>query len=413
MKKHFQLRNLQLMRSLIVLVLFIIFCSHLSFAQQYDDWLITGNKDLRHSNLQQALKDHNNQIEVLSLDPIVYLNGARLNKALGDDVASKLDLMISKRLNPLSLMIIDPELRSKYSAKKIYEYNYKNIGDTFVKSPSKYKHYKKLLDKLDLEHSQDSLITLVINKLNNLEIDDAESILKEIKIYDNNKAIIYDLYGKIYMKRNELTIAIKYFDMSIKANPSFSIAYHNRSICHKLLGSIDQAKKDLNSAIDLNDNISLFYFTQAKLNERIGDKNSALISYENAMNIDKNYNEVLINYSQLLKSLGQYDEGAKYLNLAIPTDNNSFENIFLEANLNFIYGEYEKAITGYDSYLQGYPNDSESIFNRGLSKLLLRNYEEGCKDLSISIHIDNNLEHRRLYNIFCNQSTKTTLKKSK
>jgi len=372
-----------------------------------------GNNDLRHSNLQQALKDHNKQIEVLSLDPMEYATGARLNQAMGNNLESQLDLMISKRLNPLSLMVLDPVIRSKYSAKKIYGYNYNNLEDAFIKSPSKYEHYKKIFDKLDLEHSQDSLITIVLDKLNNLEIDEAENTLKTIKIYDNNKAIVYDLYGKIYMKRNDPTLAIKYFDMSIKANPAFSIAYHNRSICHKLLGSYDLAKKDLLNAISLNDNISLFYFTQAKLNEKIGDKEAALNSYENAMSIDENYKEALINYSQLLKGLGQYEEGAKYLNIAVSENVGTSENIFLEANLNFIYGEYDKAISGYEIYLKDYPNDSESIFNMGLSKLLLRNNEEGCKDLSRSISIEDNIEHRKLHQMFCNQNNNQSLNKAK
>ena len=379
-----------------------IFICSLCIAQQYENnWLSAANNYHKKADFVRALKNYNLYIDNNPDDPMGYIYRARMYETMGRKSESQIDLKIAQRLNPLSLMVVDPSLRSRYSAKKIYEFNFKKLDDAFVKSPSRYEDYEKVLDQLAVNHSQDSLITLIIERLNRFDVDRAEKLLNEVSARPHNEAIVYDLYGKVYMKRNDYETAIDYFNLAIEANPSFPIAYHNRSICYKLLGEYELAEQDLSTAISLNDDISLFYFTQAKLNERIGDYESALSSYKKALNKDENYREALINYSQLLKGLGDYEEGLKLLNQAIAESDDQMEIDFLEANINFIYGEYEEAISGYRSYLKFLPNDSSALFNLGLSRILIRQNQQGCKDLRRSIEISDEEEHRELYQLFC------------
>ena len=381
----------------------VLFLTTDTFAQRDDDWLVMGMQSLKFGSVNQALNNYNNHIETFPTDPLGYIYRARLNETIGNLAESELDLRIAQRLNPLSLMIVDPGLRSKFSAKKNYDFNFNNLDNAFVKSPSRYQDYKKVFDQLELNHSQDTRIEMVIQELNNLNINEAEKLLEKVEINDNNEAIVNDLYGKVFMKRGDYNTAIDYFTLSIEAAPLFSIAYHNRSLCYQLLGQMELAQDDLSQAIGLNDEISMFYFTQAKLNEKLGDKDAAISNYEDAISIDQDYQEALINYSQLLKGLGDYNEGLKYLNRAVEEIDNDMESTFLEANLNFIYGEYEKAIDGYNSYLLTNQKDPSAIFNRGLSQILLRRTQDGCSDLKQSIELDLNKNHENLLRLFCNQ----------
>lgn len=370
-------------------------------SQQSNDWLTLGKNSVRQGNIELALRNYELHIEENPQDPIGYIHRARLYNAMGRTNESIMDIDIAQRLNPLSLMYVDPELRSKYSAKKTYNYSYDNLDNSFVKSATKFDDYMKLKEKIDLSHSQDEIFTDVIYNLYRKDIDKAEELLKEVIISDENKSLYYDLYGKINLKRNKYAVAIEHFTISIEHNPKFSIAYHNRSIAYQLLGEYEKAKEDLDSAIDLNNDISLFYFSLAKLNEKTGDEDSAMNNYESAIEIDENYAEALTNYSLLLKGLGEYDEGIKYLNKAIKSSNDMVENSFLKAKLNFIYGEYALAVDEYENYLQENPNDGEALYNIGLAKILLRKKDEGCMDISKSLELVTNNKNKILYQLFC------------
>jgi len=382
-----------------MVLLLIPMLTVISFGQHDDNWFTLGKISFNQSDLERSLYNFSQHIEHHPEDPMGYIYRAKIYKALGRKNESDLDLKIAQRLNPLSLMIVNPSLRSRTVSKNLYEYTYSDLNAPFIKSLSNYDHYQNILTQLKLYHSQDSLISSAISYLIKFDVDKAEMELNQVAINESNKALVNDIYGKIYMKRERYSQALDYFNKSIEADQSFSIAYHNRSVCYKNMGEMENAKNDLETAISLNDNIAVFYFSQAKLNESLGNNKEAKLNYEQALEIDSGYKEALSNYAQLLKSLGQYSAGVKYLNQVI--DSESEESLFLEANIDFIYGEYEKAIEGFENYLVIHADDSSALFNLGLSKILLRRTDEGCSHIEESLLYEEKEKHQNLYNLFC------------
>jgi len=102
----------------------------------------------------------------------------------------------------------------------------------------------------------------------------------------------------------------------------------------------------------------------------------------------------------LLKALGHYNEGLIRSNKLIKNEE-SIEEIFLEANIQFVYGEYEKAIDGYNNFLQDYPLDTDALYNKGLSKILLRKTTDGCTDIEQSLSLEKNEKRSKLFDMFC------------
>ncbi len=395
------------MKNLIHIIIYLC-CITLPIQAQLDtDWLIMGNNNLNSSNLMIALENYTEHIQNNPEDPMGYIYRGTLYRAMGRENESNQDLKFAQKLNPFSLMLIDPSLRSKYTAKKSFAFNYQNLDQSFIKSPSRFKDYQKVINKFDLNKQDKLIISEVISLLNDLKIDEAQSKLESIEKSSVNAAIVYDLFGKIKMKKEDYFSAIDYFNKALEVDPSFSIAYHNRSICQKLLGNFEEAKKDLDKAIGLNSDVSIFFFTEAKLYEKIGEPDKAIESYELALENDSNYKEAMINYSQLLKGLGDYSQGLKYMNRAIGDDDDNPETIFLQANLDFIYGEFEDAISGYNEYLDYFPSDASSKFNKGLSKVLLREYDEGCEDMESGLNDMTKENHHKIYKMFCLQNLET------
>jgi len=388
------------MKKFLIIFFLIPVVTLISYGQNDEKWFTLGKISFSQNDLQQSLFNFSHYIEDYPQDPIGYIYRAKIYKALGRNDESDLDLEIAERLNPLSLMIVNPSLRSQSLSKNLYSYSNVDSTEPFNKSLSNYDSYKNKIEELDLFHAQDSLITSSLNHLIKYEVNKAELVLNQVNINNNNKAIVYDIYGKIYMKKGDYRKALEYFNKSIEADKGFAIAYHNRSVCYKNMGNIASAKKDLDTAISLNDNVAVFYFSKAKLNQSLGNKKKAKANYEQALELDNDYTAALTNYAQLLKNLGEYGEGVKYLNQAIDSDTD--ESLFLEANIDFIYGEYEKAIVGFENYLDIHADDSSALFNLGLSKILLRRTDEGCSHIEESLLYKEKEKHQNLYNLFCN-----------
>jgi len=387
--------------NLIFKIIILSLVSITLFGQQSNDaWLTQGNNNYRQGDYKRALMNYENYIQIQPEDPVGYLLRARVHEVMGNTGLSQVDLNIAQNLNPLSLIHINPALRSIHLARKSYDYNFENLNKAFYKSPAKLTAYKSVLDQIDLGHSQDSLIDLVLKHLNNKDIIQAESILDEIEVNPMNQSIILDLKGKALMKQGKYVKAKDVFIEAINHNPRFAIAYHNLSICYSLLDQQEEAKINLMKAISLKDDVSLFYFTLAQLNEGNSNNEDAIENYEKAISLDSEYKEAMVNYSQLLKSLGEYEGGLSYLDKAINMVDDD-ERKYLEANLKFVYGEYDDALQLYKSYLLTHPEDGDALYNIGLTKILLRRSVEGCSDIDQSLTLQTDKEREKLHNLFC------------
>jgi tetratricopeptide (TPR) repeat protein len=163
----------------------------------------------------------------------------------------------------------------------------------------------------------------------------------------------------------------------------------------------DKAKEDLEIAISINDELPMFHFAFAKLNQKIDNFDTAKEYYKNAIDIDNNYIEASANYSQLLKSIGDFDASLIYLSDLDSYRIDTAEEHYLKANLHFVYGEYLDAKNHFTEYLSSYPEDDDAQYNLGLTKLLLREYSEGCECISKSLEINVNEKRMEIYDAYC------------
>ncbi len=383
----------------------ISFCvaTYPGLAQDAVNWLNTGDVAFVGSNYQLALDSYNEYIERNPEDPRGYLQRGKLHAAMGHNYKARLDLEMAESLNPLSHMYMDMGLRSNYYAEKFYNYDIENKEAAFSKSPVRVEHYDEYLNKQKSNHEEDGLMIEAINNIRNYKFDAAEIALSEINPNPSNLPIIHDLKGLIYLKKQQLDSAIVHFTEAINLEPSFAIAYHNRAICYKLQNRNSEAKEDISKAIDINDEFPIFFFTFARLHQKLEDFELAKFYYEKAITRDKGYFEAMANYSQLLKGLGDFESSMYLLSEAASWNINDLERKFLMANLQFVYGEYDESVKNYEVYIADFPNDSDAIFNLGLAKLLLREYEEGCEYIQESIELDQNKKRNEIYTSYCSE----------
>lgn len=369
-----------------------------------DDLLNLADYYTRQSSFLEAKIVLDNYLEVYPGSALGYVKRSKVHGMLGEFQKRKSDLRMAQQINPYSLIYVDPKVRAKYIAKKKYEYTLDEFGESFTKSPIKYKYYIKIIEDLTGDEETRELLAQAVWQLYKGNITECEIFLNQIQQTDDSEGIIYDLQGLISYKKGDLEQAEEYYTKAIEVLPDYSIAYHNRSIIFKHRGQYKRAKTDLEQALATNNEISLFYFTLGKLNEKLENQKAAIEAYKMAVLLDGDYSEALVNYGHVLKGIGNYQEAVNYLNETIRNHPGKTENLFLRGNINLIYGEYDLALDDYDRYLASFPYDAGALYNRGISNILIQNDEQACLDIAKSLDIEMNEGIRAFYDAFCSQN---------
>lgn len=76
--------------------------------------------------------------------------------------------------------------------------------------------------------------------------------------------------GNLLYKQGKILEAIEMYTKGIKINDGHSILYSNRARCYKQLGKLDEALKDIQTAIDLDDQNIKAYLIQGQLLAELG-----------------------------------------------------------------------------------------------------------------------------------------------
>lgn len=244
----------------------------------------------RQGDFDQAIKSLNKYIELNDMDHKAYLRRAMLFDEMGQNSLMLQDLETANYLNPFGHLVYDRAQRSQILERRNFNYEWitsdsDNNIESFRKSPLTSHHYKTLIDNAN-QSEVDSIINLAMRAIDLEYYDEAIDYLEQVNSNVLIQKIAFDLKGIINIKQNNIKDAIKNFTEAIVLDPEFAIAYHNRSLCYKLIEEYELAKNDLETAINLNNDYAQFYFTKALLSESIDEENQAVKYYQKAIDTD-------------------------------------------------------------------------------------------------------------------------------
>jgi len=189
-------------------------------------------------------------------------------------------------------------------------------------------------------------------------------------------------YGKALSEQNgKLNEAIQQYDIAIKLDTNFSIAYNNRGVAKDMKGEKESAILDYSKAISLNSDYKLAYSNRAMAKKDINDFKGALADinisiikspeegayYRNRGLIrmaEKKYKEALNDFSTALK----YDP-----KLAYAWSDRGTAKYFL--------GDYLSSVEDYDKAIRYKKDFADAYFNRAASKMKLNETMSACGDL--------------------------------
>lgn len=361
------------------------------------DWPSIPDANLYTGNYRQAVEDFSEYIDRNPNNPIAYIQRAKAYGMLGEFTSKENDILKAIQLNPVKThLILSKGNRTSAVAKKAFDYSQKD--GSFTKSPVRIQDYSLSLDELD--NLSMSIVRNILKSAISYDLGSVELLIDQQKFSDIPDYLRSDMVGLYYLKSGELDEATHYFEQSTQQNPKYALAYHNLAIAHYLSGDVEAALEEIQIALELKEDLPLLHYTKASFIEMSNPK-LALDYYQKAIALDDNYTEAKVNYSSLLKSDGNYDDSLVYLSSSLDNVDQLTERKFIEGTLSLVDGDYTAAISSYNEYLTFEPEDPDGLFNRGLSYLLLSNYNEGCSDIDASLTLKNDLERSEIFNQLC------------
>jgi len=203
-------------------------------------------------------------------------------------------------------------------------------------------------------------------------------------------------------KKNNLQIAKKLYNETLKANPYYEGAHNNLGILLNQLGEYQKAISAYKKAIQIEPNNVAAYNNLGFVFYQLGEYQKAISSYENAIQIKPNYADVYYNLGNTLKKLEEHQKAITSYEKAIQINPNYADVYYNLGNTLKELGEHQKAQNCYKKVIQINPNHYKAYNNLGSLFNELEEHEKAknCYEKAIQINPNYVNAHNNLGNIF-------------
>ena len=203
-------------------------------------------------------------------------------------------------------------------------------------------------------------------------------------------------------KKNNLQIAKKLYNETLKANPYYEGAHNNLGILLNQLGEYQKAISAYKKAIQIEPNNVAAYNNLGFVFYQLGEYQKAISSYENAIQIKPNYADVYYNLGNTLKKLEEHQKAITSYEKAIQINPNYADVYYNLGNTLKELGERQKAQNCYKKVIQINPNHYKAYNNLGSLFNELEEHEKAKNYYEKAIQINPNYvnAHNNLGNIF-------------
>ena len=184
--------------------------------------------------------------------------------------------------------------------------------------------------------------------------------------------------------------AVSDYNQSIKLNPKFAPAFHNRGIIKDDLMNYQDAIKDFDMAISLLPDYPLYYYNRAVSKNNIEDYLGVISDLDQVI---KNDSTNLIAYKfrgQSKYNLQMYKEAIKDFDSAISLDSSYSELYYLRGTSKGFFKDHREAIKDFDEAISIDSSISIYYSNRAVSKIKIKDFRGASEDYTKLIEFDIN-----------------------
>lgn len=239
------------------------------------------------------------------------------------------------------------------------------------------------LDSLDPNAYFNRASAFIKMKKDYKAMNDFNTVLRIAK-NNEHKALAYSNIGEIYRKSGKDSLAIYYYDLSIKQDSNLSVLYNNRGTYFLNKNRIDEARKDFSKAVKLNAD---YYEALNNLGWVLtlkGELDQALINFDRSIELNPKYSFAYDNRGYL-KYVKRDNEGAiqdfNKATLLNPTLSQAYIN---RGRAYASIKNFKSAIDDFSFVLKSEPNNMMAITNRAYAWLYINEIKNAENDFILN-----------------------------
>ena len=203
-------------------------------------------------------------------------------------------------------------------------------------------------------------------------------------------------------KENNIKVAKKLYNATLKIDPYYVDAYNNLGILQNQLGEFEKAKSCYEKVIQIQPNNAAAYNNLGYTLKELGENQKAINCYEKAIKIQPNNVDALNNLGIILNKLQEYQKAIDCYEKAIKIQPNYIAAYYNLGNLFKDTGKHKNAVSYYEKSIQIQPNNAAALYNLGNTFFELNEYQQAISCYEKVIQISPNYigVHNNLGNIY-------------
>ena len=203
-------------------------------------------------------------------------------------------------------------------------------------------------------------------------------------------------------KENNIKVAKKLYNATLKIDPYYVDAYNNLGILQNQLGEFEKAKSCYEKVIQIQPNNAAAYNNLGYTLKELGENQKAINCYEKAIKIQPNNVDALNNLGIILNKLQEYQKAIDCYEKAIKIQPNYIAAYYNLGNLFKDTGKHKNAVSYYEKSIQIQPNNAAALYNLGNTFFELNEYKQAISCYEKVIQISPNYigVHNNLGNIY-------------
>lgn len=208
------------------------------------------------------------------------------------------------------------------------------------------------------------------------KLGEAAAIYRDLLISDPNNVMVIHLLCAVAMQFDNAQMVINLSEQGIRIEPRFAILHQDRATALRRLGFKDKALIAIDTAIQLEKSAD-FYDTRAAILRDMRRYPEAIAALETAINMEKTNPKFYNHLGIVLGRMGANEEAICYFDAFIAMKPKATEGYNNKANVLKAMGRYQDAILSYEKALAIDPNLFMGKANKGLSHLVLGEWDKG------------------------------------
>ncbi len=180
-------------------------------------------------------------------------------------------------------------------------------------------------------------------------------------------AVAYNNRGNAYVRRGDFERAIQDYDQALKVDTNYAKAFNNRGVAYGKTGQHDLAIRDLDEAIRLDPNYANAFANRAESHLNKGEHDRAIQDYGEAIRLQPT-SAVWNGRCRARAAKGELETALADCSEALRLDANSAAAFDLRGLVYLRMGQWDLAISNYNSALGINPGLASSLYGRGLAQ---------------------------------------------